>query len=186
MKNNKHLLASLLILILLILGRIFIWDFYMVDGSSMCPSLNQFKKQCYKGKKQILLVDKLTSELSRYDIVVFKHPEESEKLIKRVIGLPGEVVLIQDNNAFLQSSNSLVNLKYNSVYAEFDFANDFKEFRIPESELLLLGDNRSISIDSRNCFNFASRKCYRSQSNFLPTDNVIGKAIFSILPLKGI
>ena len=93
----------------------------------------------------VLIVKKFDiSEPGRYDVVIAKVGNQS--MIKRVIGLPGETVQILDGRV-------LVNGKV--VDKSFDFCTDYEgvadePYVLSEKEYFLMGDNRSVSYDSRN------------------------------------
>ena len=96
----------------------------------------------------IMILDKIgyrINGLKRFDIVVIKY--NNEKIIKRVIGLPGDYIEYKDNILY-------VNGKEIKEESKRDITNNFslKDLgyeKIPENKYLVLGDNRSISKDSR-------------------------------------
>ncbi|MFQ6111514.1 MAG: signal peptidase I [Nitrospinota bacterium] len=89
----------------------------------------------------------------RGDIVVFKFPrDESRDFIKRVIGLPGEVVEVRGRQVLIDGRP----LKepyavYNRLGLQgmFSGREEFGPFRVPEGSLFVMGDNRDNSLDSR-------------------------------------
>lgn len=128
-----------------------------VDGFSMIPTLQN---------GEYILVNKLaykTGQPNRGDIIVFRLPgDETQDLIKRVIGLPGDTVHISDgtvtiNGAKLQEPY----IAQNPLY--------FGEWTVPEGFLFVLGDNRNDSRDSH-------------QWGLLPLENVIGKSVLIYWP----
>ena len=91
---------------------------------------------------------------SRGDVVVFTHPDnpqtpddESEmNIIKRVIGLPGDTIEVRGTSVFIN------NQKYPEAYAQWvqnGMRGSFGPKKVPEGKLVLLGDNRDQSRDSR-------------------------------------
>jgi len=128
-----------------------------VDGFSMNPTLQN---------GEYVLVSRLAYKLNipqRGDIIVFGIPvNQKQDLIKRVIGLPGETVSIQENV-----------VKINGVPLEEPYVAQAPlysgEWVIPEGQLFVLGDNRNASSDSH-------------QWGLLPIDNVIGKALIIYWP----
>lgn len=90
-------------------------------------------------------------------------------LIKRVIGLPGEKILIKDGNIYVNGKileEDYINIKTNGeLYIE----------EIPKNKYLLLGDNRMASLDSRN-----------SSIGLVDKEKIVGKAIFRYWPLNRI
>ncbi len=90
--------ASLIAIIIVVPIRIFIAQPYIVAGASMDPTF---------GDGHYLIVDQLTyrfEEPKRGDIVIFKYPEDTSKFfIKRIIGLPGETVSIENGVLSIQN-----------------------------------------------------------------------------------
>ena len=115
---------------------------------------------------EYVLVSRLsykTGEPQRGDIIVFSFPmDQKQDLIKRVIGLPGETISI-NNNEVLVNGVKLEEpyIAQSPVYSG--------EWTVPEGQLFVLGDNRNDSKDSH-------------QWGLLPTENVIGKALLIYWP----
>jgi signal peptidase I len=115
-----------------------------------------------------LYIEKLTEEVKRGDIIVFKSTPESnlnEDLIKRVIGLPGETVEVKDGIVYIDGQP--LDEPYEAEKPDKDFA----PLKVPEGQLFVMGDNRNNSFDSRGW-------------GTLPKENVIGKAIIKYYPLN--
>ena len=90
----------------------------------------------------------LKEEPERGDIIIFHPPDEPEKFyIKRLIGLPGEKVVIDDAKIYINDSE--VPLEEDYLYEEWTEDNDDMEYQVPESCYFMLGDNREVSLDSR-------------------------------------
>ncbi len=115
---------------------------YQVDGTSMVPTLQNY---------QYVLVDKVTYDFgkpARGDIIVFEFPlDHSKNYIKRIIGIPGDHVLINDAGQVSVNGDSLsepyVNDLDNSRYGVRDVV-------LGTDEYYVLGDNRGGSSDSRD------------------------------------
>ncbi len=106
------------------------------------------------------------AEPQRGDIVVFKFPDDEKILyVKRVIGLPGEQVKIQDGKVFVNDKAIEEN------YLNEPMIGNFGPFIVPEGEYFMLGDNRNNSRDSRYWTN-----------KFVEKNKILGKAIFSYFP----
>lgn len=104
---------------------------------------------------QYLLTDKISYRLGepkRGDVIVFRAPPKHEdEFIKRVIGLPGDVIKIENGAVFLNNQE----LKEDYIPSDFvtksaQFAREGMEITIPEESYFVLGDNREASLDSRN------------------------------------
>ncbi len=83
--------------------------------------------------------------LNRFDIVVINN--DGEKIIKRVIGLPGEYVEYSEDKLYI--NNKLVNEPFERREMEDFVLEMLGENKIPDNKYLVLGDNRPISKDSR-------------------------------------
>ncbi|MBO8126259.1 MAG: signal peptidase I [Firmicutes bacterium] len=116
----------------------FIGRSYVVDGSSMVPTLHNGER---------LLVDKLTyrfSEPKRGDIIVFKFPANPKyRYIKRVIGIPGDKIMIENGSVYLNG------VRLEEPYVSEPVKERFGPFEVPEDRVFVLGDNRNNSQDSR-------------------------------------
>lgn len=108
----------------------------------------------------------------RGDIIVFKYPEDpSRDFIKRVIGLPGEVIEVKDRIVYI-NGKPIKEDYLNKPNSEFSVYNNASRRRIPPDCYFMMGDNRDNSMDSRKW-------------GFLKSDLVRGKALiiyFSIRP----
>ena len=115
------------------------------------------------------ILSKKWKDPERYDIVIFKYPDdESQLYIKRIIGLPGETVRIIDGKVYINDSKTPL---------QDDFVNgvplgSFGPYVVPEDSYFMLGDNRNNSKDSRFWKN-----------SFVRFDQIKGKAIFRYWPL---
>jgi len=123
--------------------RHFLVQPFIVDGQSMQPT---FQDQEY------ILVDKLSyrfREPNRGDVIVFHPPgEQQENFIKRVIGLPGEQIDIQDGKIYVngQLISETYTLEENSI--DLDLNSSISR-SLGDNEYYVLGDNRNHSKDSR-------------------------------------
>ena len=88
----KEYLPYVIIIIVIVLIRSFIVTLVRVDGNSMVDTLHN---------GEILVLNKLDKDYKRFDIVVIKY--NNERLVKRVIGLPGEQVRYKNNTLYIST-----------------------------------------------------------------------------------
>ena len=83
----------------------------------------------------------------RFDIVIFKYPDDESRLfIKRVIGLPGEVVEIKDGKVYIDGSPTPLD----DSFIPEKMVGSYGPYTVPENCYFMLGDNRNDSKDSRS------------------------------------
>lgn len=116
----------------MVLIRTFIITPVRVDGDSMKNTLKN---------GDILLLYKLSS-IDRFDIIVLDEEKDNEKIIKRVIGLPGETVAIKKEKIYI--NDKVIDDEY--AYGQ---TSDYNKVTLKDDEYFILGDNRLISKDSR-------------------------------------
>jgi len=128
-----------------------------VDGFSMQPTLED---------GEFVLVSKLNyrfGDVERGDIVVFHFPMDPEQeLIKRVIGLPGDTINVQNGTVLV--NGQALNEPYIAAAPAYS-----GEWTVPEGHLFVLGDNRNDSSDSHSW-------------GYLPFEKVVGKALVIYWP----
>ena len=123
----------------------------------------------------------------RFDVVIFKYPvDESQNYIKRVIGLPGETVTIEDARIYIDDSE--MPLEENYLPEEWIIENDGYVFEVPEDCYLMLGDNRNVSEDAR----YWAEEAYAEDLvdtveegepyTYVSRDKILGKAVFTYWP----
>jgi signal peptidase I len=101
-----------------------------------------------------LLIDELSYRLrnpERGEVIVFKYPnDEKTYFIKRVIGLPGERVVLKENKITIFNEKNPGGEMISETYLpEGTLTSGSKEIKLKEKEYFVLGDNRSYSFDSR-------------------------------------
>lgn len=138
-----------------------------VMGSSMYPTLVEGDQ---------LIVEKVSyhfTDPKRFDVIVFPYPEDpSVHYIKRIIGLPGETVQISGETIYINGEP----LEEDFGTSEMGTAGIAAEpITLGDDEYFVLGDNRSVSKDSR----------YESVGN-IHKDDITGKAWLRIWPLNKI
>ncbi len=124
---------------------------------------------------QQLLVNKIVyriHEPERGDVVIFHPPPEisDDIQIKRIIGLPGEKVQIEDGTVYIYKADG-TKLTLDEPYVTNPATRPFLGEKIPENEYFVMGDNRINSSDSRTGWT-------------LPQESIIGKAWLSLWPPK--
>lgn len=106
-----------------------------IESNSMYPSLRSGNLK--------FAYNKLSGNYQRGDVLIFYSEEHSKDLVKRLIGLPGDRIDIQNGQVYV--NGNLLNepyVKNNSLYRG--------NFQVPEESYFFLGDNREISTDSRS------------------------------------
>lgn len=106
----------------------------------------------------------------RFDVIVFKHPKEGRTFIKRVIGLPGEEIMIKKKRVYINGEPLDDRYAYYSDDTYISPLDDWKRsLIIPKDHYFVMGDNRDNSSDSRSW-------------GFLPKGFIKGKALFIYWP----
>lgn len=171
--------------------RTFIVSPFQIDGNSMVDTLEH---------KEYIVINKfryLMGAPERGDIVVFRPPTDLSKYyVKRVIGLPGDRIVIRGGNVYLREEGK-GDVQLQEPY--LSSASDGKTFRfsgnggisagdtseevfdVPEGQYFVLGDNRQGSLDSRS---FAYLGTH--QTAYIPEKNIKGSVWFVALPITKI
>jgi len=140
---SKHKTSFLLLYAGLLLPVILLFYFFkpmVISGSSMYPTFHN---------NDHIVVDKFNgyiSTLKRGDVIVFFSPiDENRLLVKRIIGLPGDVIAIRNGSVLL--NGKLLREPYTNHRSES--YETIPAFLIPDDSVFVLGDNRLVSADSR-------------------------------------
>lgn len=135
---------------------------FRVQGTSMIPTLHT---------GNLVLVNKIDYDFENPqpgDVIVFKFPlDPSQDFIKRVIGVPGDVIRITPGHVY--RDGRLVHEPYIKNETNYSFGPK----KVPKNDYFVLGDNRPSSYDSHLW-------------GMLPRKNIIGKALISYWPLNSI
>jgi signal peptidase I len=161
----REIVETVVLTLLMFLVIRFAIQNFNVDGTSMEPNLHN---------TELILVDKWTYLLhppARGDVIVFQAPPHpTMDYVKRVIGIPGDVVTVDGTKIIVDG----VTLKETYIDPKNQgnlFANKpIKNLVIPNGSYFVLGDNRAVSSDSRDW-------------GLVPQKNIIGRAAFVYWPL---
>lgn len=164
---KKDLWQFLFLLIFIVIPfRLFVAQPFVVSGDSMYPTFES---------GEYLIVDQLSYNIGdphRGDVAVFHYPNDPGKFfIKRVIGLPGETVLISDNTVTIIPEGA--NPEEGFVLEEPYITNedlDNGRTTLGEDEYFVMGDNRDVSFDSRSW-------------GPLGRDYIVGRAFIRLFPV---
>lgn len=157
----KDTFKYVIVIVIILLLAIYVVSFQQVVGVSMNPTLED---------GDVLLINKLSPSifsLERNDIIVLVN--DSNYLVKRVIGLPGETVRYEDNKLYINDE-----LVEEDIEVSLDFnLEDLGYDVIPEGMYFVLGDNR---LDSKDSIDIG----------LIAQEDIIGEAIFRIYPFTKI
>lgn len=155
----KDILLAVVIAFLMV---VFLYQPVKVEGTSMQPELLDQER---------IFVNKFVyhfEEIHRGDIVVFWYPKDpSKSFIKRVLGIPGDVVSIRDGLVYI--NGQLVEERY--VPRGYQDADSYPVVRVREGHYYVLGDHRNASNDSRSW-------------GLVPRKYIYGKAVFRYWPVE--
>jgi signal peptidase I len=181
------ILNIVIIVAVVAIVRTFIVSPFQIDGNSMIDTLEH---------REYIVINKfryLFHTPSRGDIVVFRPPSDLYKYyVKRVIGLPGETIVVRDGLVFLRDAKKgdirlnepyLSPINAGKTYRYPVTSGDTTEevFTVPAGQYFVMGDNRQGSLDSRS-FAHVNQK----DTAFIPKKNIKGNVWFIALPLKKI
>jgi len=124
---------------------LFIMQPNQVKGSSMVPNLSE---------GDYIFTSKITykfRDMKRGDVVVFRSPSNPDiEFIKRIIGLPGDKVMVRDSKVYVNDSIIQENyINANTPLANNGFLQEGIPITVPENHIFVMGDNREVSSDSR-------------------------------------
>lgn len=153
-----------LALVIVLPIRYFIFQPFIVKGVSMEPNFHN---------ADYLIVDEITyqfREPQRGEVIVFKSPNNlSEKFIKRIIGLPEEVVEMTLQGIKITDKFGRQMILDETAYLGFDVKVSSKKVALEDDQYYVLGDNRLHSFDSRNW-------------GSLDQEYIIGRVLFRVFP----
>lgn len=155
---GKELLPYIIIIVCVILIRTFLITPVRVKGTSMVPTLKD---------REIMLLNKWDRSYERFDIVVLNY--NKSKLIKRVIGVPGEHIKYKDNKLYI--NGKYVKEPFQHAKTDDFLLEEVGYDRIPKGYYLVLGDNRGNSVDGRT-FGLVLKK------------DILGTTRFTLFPFQ--
>ena len=163
----EFLRILLVALAIVIPVRYFIAQPFIVKGASMEPAYEE---------RDYLVIDELSyyfREPARGEVVVFRFPDDpSEFFIKRVIGLPGETVIIENGEVFISSGEASKPRRLEERYLADELETSGRITQVLEpDEYFVLGDNRAYSKDSRSW-------------GILPQKNITGRVLIRVWPAR--
>lgn len=156
----REIVETLALALLIFLAVHFTVQNYQIDGFSMQNTLQN---------SQYVLVNKIAYLFhapARGDVIVFHEPDHPDRdLIKRVIGLPGDKILIDSTNVWVNGT------ELHEPYITAPSNPPTQPLTVPANDYFVLGDNRPNSEDSR-------------YFGPVPRDNIVGKATLVDWPLN--
>ncbi len=157
---SREIIETVALTVLIFLAIHFTVQNFLVDGPSMQPGLHT---------GEYVLVNKLAytfHQPARGDVIVFELPEDtSQNLIKRVIGLPGDKLVITPNSVTVNG------VTIHEPYISAPNGPPAETITVPANDYFVMGDNRPVSDDSRDW-------------GLLPKDDIIGEAVIVYWPLN--
>jgi signal peptidase I len=144
----------------------------VVWGGSMDPTFKTGER---------ILVEKLSKHFIPYqrgEVVVLIPPSENKHYIKRIIGMPGDVIRILDCKVYISKDGRKFVLQEDYLYENMctrpgNALEEGRAIKLEDDEFIVLGDNRTASVDSRS-FGVVEKK------------EILGKVIFRFWPLNNI
>ena len=164
-KNNKYnfildwIIPIVIALVVALLIKNYLLFMVSIPSGSMAPTLNEGDR---------LFVTKIYNldNIKRGDIIVFKSRELDDTLIKRVIGLPGDVIKIVAGKVYVNNEEIVENYVVNTN-------NGYGEYSVPDGKYFFLGDDRRVSYDSTRWVN-----------PYIDQSDIMAKAQIKVFPLQ--
>ena len=191
----KEYRSTILLIILISCFRSAIADWNTVPTGSMKPTILEgdrifVNKMAYDLRVPFTHVSLLKlDEPESGDIVVFESEAMDKRLVKRVIGVPGDTVALKDNKLiingiasdyeivnethlyFEQKEKTASSEQVVRVAKDFSYLSNFNAVVVPENHYLVLGDNRNNSADSRVI-------------GFVPREEIVGQSLYAVISLN--
>lgn len=155
---------SIIALLIVIPIRMFIAQPFIVSGASMAETFHT---------GEYLIVDQVSYYLndpSRGDVIIFRYPRDPSKyFIKRVIGLPGETITIEDSQVMIKNADYPEGFYLDEPYVRSMRTPERTEQILGSREYFVMGDNRDESSDSRAW-------------GVLQKERIVGRAFLRLFP----
>ena len=167
--RTEHPLAeivrfSIIAILIVIPIRMFIAQPFIVSGASMDDTFHT---------GEYLIVDQVTyyfEKPNRGDVVIFRYPNDPSKFfIKRVIGLPGDTIIIEGSTVTIKNSEQPEGFVLDEPYIKSMLGGNSLNETLEDREYFVMGDNRDQSSDSRTW-------------GVLQEERIIGRALFRLFP----
>ena len=163
--NNKFFIEWIIpvvaaVVIALLINKFLLFNVY-IPSTSMVPTINVGDR---------IMASRVYNKdnIKRGDILIFYSDELQQTLIKRLIGLPGDKILIK---------NGIVNINGQDIKEDYvknnDYNNEELVYEVPEGKYFFLGDNRPVSMDSRRWIN-----------PYIDEEDIKGKAVLKFYPIS--
>lgn len=161
----EFLETAIIIGVIAFIIRFFLIQPFVVEGASMEPNFHN---------NDYLLIEKVSERFNnpkRGEVIVFRYPNNPKvNYIKRIIGTPGDTIIIKDGTLKIIPQGEIKEETIDENYIpESIKTSGNMEIKVADDQYFVLGDNRSNSSDSR-------------EWGTLPKNNIIGRAWLIILP----
>lgn len=165
---GMELLQTFALMVALFIGIRGLVQNFRVEGPSMQPTLTS-GQYLWVNKAAYFELDGhfVLGGPQRGDIAVLRPQNEDVDLIKRVIGLPGDRVMIHNGDVFI--NDQALDEPYIHFSAGYSYPIDGKPLVVPPAQYFVLGDNRANSRDSHLGW-------------FVPAENLVGRAWLTYWP----
>ena len=149
--------------------RSFVFEPVRVDGSSMADTLTD---------GEIMFVEKISRYSRNFragDIVIVHYPIDDRAYVKRIIGLPGDTICIEDGQVYLNDELLVEDYTKDGITPAIEIPQEGETFTVPDEHYFCMGDNRLVSVDSRY-----------SEVGCITEEQIMGKAVLRLFPFNKI
>lgn len=157
-KFIKEWYPVVLIICFTLFSKTYIAEASHIQGSSMEPTLSD---------NDFVMLNKFDKQYDYNDLIIFKNIDSNRNLVKRIVGLPGDKIYIQNHTLYVND------IPKDEAYIKEEMGYDFPTVIVPPNHYFVCGDNRNNSLDSR-------------QIGFINYNNIRGKIEFRFFPFDKI